>query len=188
MKKLNKIVGNMIIYLISLSVSGAILGFLLTIILNILTFWISEIFKVYIALTILILLVFIELGILKFKLPQNKWQIPSSWVNFSPKINMFIWGTILGAGVFTYIPNISFYLLYLYLGFFAQPYQGLIYGSLYGIFRGLPSLISYCLKWIKVYDFLDFTTINKLKLPFSIISIISAATLGVYIYFNKMSF
>lgn len=53
--------------------------------------------------------------------------------------NMAVWGLILGAGIFTYIPHITFHLLYLYLGFFKEPVYGLLFGALYGFSRAIPT-------------------------------------------------
>lgn len=54
---------------------------------------------------------------------------------------MIVWGAILGAGIFTFIPHITFYLLYIYLGFFHGFSEGVVFGAIYGISRGLPSII-----------------------------------------------
>ncbi|WP_343784626.1 hypothetical protein [Alkalibacillus silvisoli] len=82
-----------------------------------------------------------EMGLAKIKIPQQHWQIPNSWVNFTPLKNMVVWGSILGSGIFTYVPNVLFYLAYLYTGFFYEPYLGIIVGFIYGFGRTFPSFI-----------------------------------------------
>ncbi|MBO2533555.1 MAG: hypothetical protein CW342_11845 [Thermoactinomycetaceae bacterium] len=76
---------------------------------------------------------------IRLKVPQNRWQVPHTWVSGPPMRNMAVWGLILGAGLFTYIPHITFHLLYLYLGFFKDPAHGLLFGALYGFSRAIPT-------------------------------------------------
>ncbi|GGB44700.1 hypothetical protein GCM10011409_22860 [Lentibacillus populi] len=54
---------------------------------------------------------------------------------------MGIWGSVLGAGVFTYIPYTSFYALYIFSGIAFSPIYGLIFGFVYGFTRALTPLI-----------------------------------------------
>lgn len=80
-----------------------------------------------------------EGGVISLKVPQHHWQIPSTWVNRGDGRDLMVWGWILGAGIFTYIPHISFYILYLFTGFFLDPLTGILMGALYGFSRMLPT-------------------------------------------------
>ncbi len=78
-----------------------------------------------------------ELGWLRLPAPQSNWQVPNSWGVNRPIVGTFFYGYMLGAGVFTFIPYASFYVLlawYLLAGNLAV---GLLLGTLYGFARGV---------------------------------------------------
>lgn len=121
--------------------SGALFGFIITILIYLLFYWIPPSVKSMILLLLVLIYLIRELGILSIGVPQNHWQIPTYWVNRSPLKNMIIWGTVLGAGIFTYNPYFTFYFMYLYIGFLLSPPMGLLGGAIYGLSRCIPSLI-----------------------------------------------
>ncbi|WP_156424369.1 hypothetical protein [Bacillus sp. FJAT-27445] len=106
-----------------------------------LTFFLPEIIKVVVLILIALIFVLHESKIVKLKIPQNHWQVPSNWLGGNPKKDMVLWGIILGAGIFTYIPHISFHLLYLYTGMLSEPINGLYLGAIYGFSRTIPAAL-----------------------------------------------
>ena len=103
--------------------------------------WMTDTAKLTILLCIVFLYLLKEFGFITMPAPQMKWQIPASWLNHSPLINMSIWGLILGAGIFTYNSHISLLLPYLYIGLFLHPTIGILIGLMYGAARALPSIV-----------------------------------------------
>lgn len=161
--KWNDFLSRSAIYTISAVFFGAVFGFLFTIIIYLFGYWFPDLIKYTLLLGLLIAYVFHELGIIKLKVPQHHWQIPESWVNYSPKLNMFIWGIILGPGIFTYIPHSTFYILYLYIGLFNEPIVGFIFGAVYGLSRVMPSIILSGIRNTKIGNQLDSCKISKIK-------------------------
>lgn len=128
-------------YMFASMISGALSGFLYTIIVYLLLSWIPNLIKIVLLGIFIAIFLLNEMRIFKFKLPQREWQIPANWVSGPSIRNMWVWGLILGAGIFTYMPYATFYVLYIYLGMFKEPYWGILIGMLYGFFRSLPSFM-----------------------------------------------
>ncbi|MFB4166077.1 hypothetical protein ACE1TI_20360 [Alteribacillus sp. JSM 102045] len=129
------------LYLMTSAFSGALFGFLISLLVNLVMTWMTEFAKLTFLLIIVFLYLLKELGLINIPIPQHKWQIPTSWVNHSPLINMIIWGLILGAGVLTYNFHISLFLPYVYVGLFLHPTNGIWIGLVYGVARPLPSIV-----------------------------------------------
>jgi hypothetical protein len=129
------------IYLLFISVSGALCGLILSIIFYLVAFWMPFSLKLWLLTIIVAVYLIHELGLKQMKFPQIKKQIPTSWVKNSSLQNMMVWGSILGPGIFTYNPHATFFILYLYIGFFQQPEVGLLAGLIYGISRWLPTTL-----------------------------------------------
>lgn len=129
------------VYTASITLSGAVSGFLYTTVF----FLIGSLLSAPVKIILLSFLVFLyslhELGILRLEVPQRHWQIPSTWVNRGDGRDLMVWGAVLGAGIFTYIPHFSFYILYLCTGFFLNPLFGILMGALYGLSRMLPTWV-----------------------------------------------
>jgi hypothetical protein len=128
-------------YLLASSISGACFGFLFTIVLYLMFAFIPHVVKIILLGIIVGLYILSELKILKLSVPQRKWQIPSTWLQESHELNMWIWGTILGAGIFTFIPYITFYIIYLVSAMFFEPYMGSFIGAIYGFARAFASIL-----------------------------------------------
>jgi hypothetical protein len=84
-----------------------------------------------------------ELRIIKLPTLQIGWQVPASWMRPSRVLGNTLYGVVLGAGVFTFIPFTSFYLLLLWeVAAGAVSLQAaLTLGIIYGFFRGLPAVM-----------------------------------------------
>ncbi|HST04350.1 MAG TPA: hypothetical protein VLQ48_06390 [Chloroflexia bacterium] len=84
-----------------------------------------------------------ELRIIKLPELQIGWQVPASWMRPSRMLGNTLYGIVLGAGVFTFIPFASFYLLLLWeMSAGAVSLQAaLTLGAIYGFFRGLPAVM-----------------------------------------------
>ena len=84
-----------------------------------------------------------ELRIIKLPTLQIGWQVPASWMRPSRVLGTTLYGVVLGAGVFTFIPFTSFYLLLLWeVAAGAVSLQAaLTLGIIYGFFRGLPAVM-----------------------------------------------
>ncbi|ANA83020.1 hypothetical protein C7121_18065 [Paenibacillus glucanolyticus] len=128
-------------YLTASSLSGALSGFLYTLLLFVVFSWLPYILKMIFMIVLVGLYILHDFKILNLKVPQRKWQIPASWVNGPPVRNMWVWGSILGAGIFTYLPFMTFYILYIYIGLFKDPTVGLLFGFLYGFSRAMPTIL-----------------------------------------------
>lgn len=64
---------------------------------------------------------------------------------------MGIWGTVLGAGIFTYNPHATLYILYISIGLLYTPTVGLMVGGVFGISRALSS-IAIAIRQLKQQD------------------------------------
>jgi hypothetical protein len=139
--KVSHILSKSFVYLLTSALSGALFGFLISLFVNLVMTRMTEVAKLTVLLSIVFLYLLKELGFINIPIPQHKWQIPTSWVNHSPLINMIIWGLILGAGIFTYNFYISLLLPYIYVGLFLHPTVGIWIGLVYGVARALPSIV-----------------------------------------------
>ncbi|MEA2576397.1 MAG: hypothetical protein QOH93_3695 [Chloroflexia bacterium] len=84
-----------------------------------------------------------ELNIIRLPAPQVGWQVPASWMRRSRLLGNTLYGLVLGAGAFTFIPFASFYLL-LALEFVAGAVDlraAVGIGMVYGVMRGLPAVL-----------------------------------------------
>lgn len=130
-----------VVYMMAASVSGAIVGFIITALVYVLTFWIPMSIKIWLLILLSAMYLLKEIGWTALWVPQVKWQIPTSWMSQTPLKNMAVWGLILGAGIFTYSPYSVFYISYFYIGLLYPPYVGLLWGVMYGISRCLPTIL-----------------------------------------------
>ncbi|HVF98667.1 MAG TPA: hypothetical protein VND68_02405 [Chloroflexia bacterium] len=84
-----------------------------------------------------------ELNVMRLPAPQVGWQVPASWMRRSRLLGNTLYGLVLGAGVFTFIPFASFYLL-LALEFVAGAVDlraAVALGMVYGLMRGIPAVL-----------------------------------------------
>ena len=74
-----------------------------------------------------------ELGLVaRLPLPQRRWQIPRSWLgNFWTSAVIF--GSIMGAGVFTYQPSALFFLYIVACILSGSASTGALFGALFGL-------------------------------------------------------
>jgi len=121
------------------AISGGVIGFLYTAIVYLISFGLPPTVKLSFLIPTSAAFILHEWNLIRLKVPQNHWQVPHTWVSGPPMRNMAVWGLILGAGILTYIPHITFHLLYLYLGFFKDPVHGFLFGALYGFSRAIPA-------------------------------------------------
>ncbi|MFE7064504.1 hypothetical protein ACFVAD_20425 [Sutcliffiella sp. NPDC057660] len=128
-------------YFLASTISGSISGFLYTSMIFVVLSWIPFSIKGGIFSILLFVYTLDAFKLIKIKLPENKWQIPSEWFKGSTIQNMWVWGLILGAGMFTYMPYATFYILYIYIGLFMNPIYGFAFGFVYAFSRALPTVI-----------------------------------------------
>ncbi len=81
-----------------------------------------------------------ELAIVRLALPQLRWQVPVCWSKYGKVIQALLYGIVLGADIFTFIPYTSFYVLILFEMTFG-PSGGVALGFLYGLARILPTVL-----------------------------------------------
>jgi hypothetical protein len=84
-----------------------------------------------------------ELNFIHLPAPQIGWQVPKSWQRSSRLMGNTLYGIVLGAGIFTFIPFASFYLLLaweLVAGAMSIK-MAVTLGVIYGFARGLPAVI-----------------------------------------------
>lgn len=84
-----------------------------------------------------------ELNVLRLPAPQVGWQVPASWMRRSRLVGNTLYGLVLGAGVFTFIPFAGFYILLgLELAIGAMDLRAaVVLGMVYGVARGLPAVV-----------------------------------------------
>lgn len=84
-----------------------------------------------------------ELNIVRLPSPQVGWQVPAWWMRRSRLLGNTLYGLVLGAGVFTFIPFASFYLLMAleFVAGAADLRAAVALGMVYGIMRGLPAVL-----------------------------------------------
>ncbi len=84
-----------------------------------------------------------ELNILKIRTLQIGWQVPASWMRPSRVLGNTLYGIVLGAGIFTFIPFAGFYLLLMWeIAAGAVSLQAaVLLGMVYGVARGVPAIM-----------------------------------------------
>ena len=84
-----------------------------------------------------------ELNIIKLPELQIGWQVPQSWMKPSRTLGNTLYGIVLGAGIFTFIPFASFYLLLMWevAAGAASSEAAVTLGLIYGFFRGVPAVL-----------------------------------------------
>jgi hypothetical protein len=140
------------VYITVSILSGALTGILFSIIVYFLTFWLNSNVKIFIIILLSTAYLINETRLAKIPIPQNHWQIPTHWVNGKATHNMIVWGSILGSGMFTYIPHATFYIIYIYIGLFRAPFEGLLWGGVYAFTRTLPSILLAALRNLKLIE------------------------------------
>ncbi|PZR99176.1 MAG: hypothetical protein DLM69_07670 [Candidatus Chloroheliales bacterium] len=127
-----------IIYIIGSTLGGLSVGLLVSALGGLLHGLFQNIIVAGLALGLLTLLyAAYEVGWLRMPAPQSNWQVPNSWGVEHHIGGTLLYGYTLGAGVFTFIPYASFYVLlgwYLLAGDLAT---GILLGALYGLARGV---------------------------------------------------
>ncbi len=81
-----------------------------------------------------------EGNIVRLPAPQISWQVPAHWRKYGKAVQLFLFGLVLGAEVFTFIPYAASYLLLIFeatLGVVG----GAVLGLLYGIVRSASTLV-----------------------------------------------
>ncbi|WP_132946677.1 hypothetical protein [Tumebacillus sp. BK434] len=175
------------VYSFTTAISGAVFGFLYVLLIYLLSFWLPTTVKA-IGLGILVIAyVCHEFGLIRLVIPQRQWQIPETWVQFTPQQNMLVWGSILGAGILTYIPHVTFYMLYLYLGFFGEPYQGLLFGAVYGLTRALPTVWLWYKQMLSAGEQADTRDIMRLRRRNGVLNGLSLLILLALLYAHSGS-
>jgi hypothetical protein len=76
--------------------------------------------------------------------PQRRAQVPSGWRRLPPVAFTSFYGALLGAGVFTYVPHATFYVV-LAGAVVVGPTAGAFLMLIYGISRAVPVLLT--IRW-----------------------------------------
>jgi hypothetical protein len=80
-------------------------------------------------------------GVLRFALPQSRWQVPRIWLHtMGERVGAFAFGSVLGASFFNPVVCISFYAVVLWIVLMAGRSVGLLLALLYVTGRVLPVL------------------------------------------------
>jgi hypothetical protein len=84
-----------------------------------------------------------ELNIIRIPTPQIGWQVPASWLRPSPVLGTTLYGLMLGAGIFTFIPFASFYLLLMWeiTAGAVSLQSAVLLGMVYGLSRGITAVL-----------------------------------------------
>lgn len=81
-----------------------------------------------------------ELGFIRLPMPQIVWQVPASWGRFGWTAESLLFGVVLGAEVFTFMPYASFYMLVLLEAALGAK-GGAVLGIVYGVARITPTTL-----------------------------------------------
>ena len=74
----------------------------------------------------------------RLAVPSRHWLVPRDWASFGAKTFSMIFGLFLGAGVFTVVPFIGFYIVLTVCGILLKPAAAAIVLAVFGAMRGLP--------------------------------------------------
>ncbi len=80
-----------------------------------------------------------ELALIRLPTPQLQWQVPAQWSKYGKTTQALLYGVVLGAEIFTFIPYAAFYILIL-LDATMGPAGGAALGFVYGLARVSPTL------------------------------------------------
>ena len=111
--------------------------------LNTLLPWVSYTWVVAIMGVCAFIFALKELNIIRFWTPQIGWQVPASWMRGSRVVGNTLYGLVLGAGILTFIPFASFYLLLMWeVSAGAVSLQSaVLLGMIYGAARGITAIM-----------------------------------------------
>lgn len=176
-------VARVIVYVVASILGGATMGFLFALLgkpLRLLFFG-NPLIPTAILGVASLLYALHELGVLRLSAPQSHWQVPNYWGVSRPIAGTFVYGWMLGAGVFTFIPFASFYILLGWDMLSASLITGLLLGGLYGLTRGLPAMIGgiLTLRGRSLIDFNNWLLDRQSDLRLG--SSFLLATLGAYL-------
>jgi hypothetical protein len=81
-----------------------------------------------------------EVELLKFPLPQSRWQVPRSWIYLGHNAGAFLYGTVLGFALLNPVVCVSFYAVMIWIVLMAGRSVGLALATAYVTGRVLPVL------------------------------------------------
>lgn len=146
-------VGRLIAYSLGMVISGAICGVvaswlgLLVEMVALHIAWVLTVEEWALAIAIVALAYSAqEVAVLRLPMPQVPWQVPVEWRRYGRAIQMFLYGVVLGADVFTWVPYASFYLLVLCeaaLGLQWGPVLGAAYAAMRAASMAGGAFLSY---------------------------------------------
>lgn len=86
--------------------------------------------------------ILLEVKVLPLALPYRNWLVPRDWPSrFGRPGGYALWGAVLGVGVVSYIPFVSYHVLLVCLLLAGGPADGAILGALYGLGRSAASIV-----------------------------------------------
>lgn len=84
----------------------------------------------------------------KWPVPTRHWQVPSDWGQHGQPLFALAFGLILGAGFFTFITSIGYYLLLAICVVAADPVRGSMLMAMYGAARAAPVILTPLALWL----------------------------------------
>ena len=82
-----------------------------------------------------------ELGLVRLPMPERKRQVPAKWRTTMPdRLAAFVYGSMLGAGIFTYITVSTFYVPVIWSFLSRSMDTGALAMGAYGLGRGIPMI------------------------------------------------
>jgi hypothetical protein len=106
---------------------------------------------------------FAELRAVIWPVPTRHWQIPREWGRYGRPRFATVFGLILGAGFFTVINFIGYYLLLANCILIADPLHGSMLMATYGAARAAPLILAPLSFWIRrrTYTFETAVAVNE---------------------------
>jgi len=79
---------------------------------------------------------------LRLPVPSRHWLVPRDWTSWSAKSFSTVFGFFLGAGIFTVVPFVGFYIVLSACAILLGPADGAMIMASFGAMRGLPVLLA----------------------------------------------
>jgi cytochrome c biogenesis protein CcdA len=129
-------------YIIGASVLGLLCGIIGRLTYKWLPFLNNMALIIFTASVIGLIMTYSEVLLGQCQRPQSTWQVPGAWrVKYPLSLMAFLYGVILGMGIFTRITSYSYYIILAYALLIGDLMNSTICMSIYGVGRGLPVMI-----------------------------------------------
>jgi len=109
-----------------------------------------------------------ELSGVRLPVPTRHWQVPQAWARHGAPAFAATFGVLLGAGFFTIVDYLGYYLLLGRCALSASPSTGVAFMAAFGAARAAPIALAPILSWLRGrhYDYAKATELNNWLITF----------------------